>query len=734
MSAMVTNEPQPEISGTEGAVLPMGNEDPQEEPVPLPRAAGGAVARQHSPASSDQEMSPSTVSELPCFASRDRWPADVSPATPEDHSSSLKLKAAVAAAEPTKNGEGDNSGRKAKRKRMPPALHDAALLRPPPSEQGVLINASSAPASPSGSRCITAADFYGGGPTSAGFGGDHDGQETRCKRSNSFSGGSGTPLVTPTAADCFRLGPLDLCHGYQGGLRREASGEMGASKSKHFSASDAESVYRRLWNFAARRKALVERCVSQEDSGEMAEIIDIDPSSPFVHRKVLNHRSVAGLASWSVSPHAPAPPPTPTLSRAPASPQHPEAGLFFMPVVGGNLAAGHLSNSGPRTPSVSPAMQFASVHEGIRRACHSDTDIVAMVAAAATAAASPSDSRPAMGHTSSGGHHQDMTGCTPGSLQNGGSSSSTAQARDEEEEEFQRIELIQRHLEEMNSAAADLNAAQEALAACNKDRLSRVQLWAVLSARLARAVGAQRLAKATPFFDRRRRLEAAKQGVDVAGKRFAAAAEAKPADAAELAHHAAEHARCLREFQAAQQDVAKHGDNLQASTMEAVQPYFEAEDEHRERLLEADELRSRLGSHVEAAKARYHAALRGLETLSEQAHRHRASSGSGAASAAIVDSPVPPINGVDCANMRRGSKRMPSKAATASPLPTTGSQATPRGELPPLPIAGLAEGRRRPPGEATDCKTSIQQSPRRGGAVAAAISECSAEGMVAAAA
>ncbi|CAJ1334705.1 unnamed protein product [Effrenium voratum] len=69
-------------------------------------------------------------------------------------------------------------------------------------------------------------------------------------------------------------------------------------------------------------------------------------------------------------------------------------------------------------------------------------------------------------------------------------------------EEEEEIASIQRHLEAMNAAAADLNAAQESLNACLKRQRSLVQLWAVVSARLARAVGSHHIAKAKLNFEK----------------------------------------------------------------------------------------------------------------------------------------------------------------------------------------------------------------------------------------
>ncbi|CAL1151473.1 unnamed protein product [Cladocopium goreaui] len=60
-----------------------------------------------------------------------------------------------------------------------------------------------------------------------------------------------------------------------------------------------------------------------------------------------------------------------------------------------------------------------------------------------------------------------------------------------EPEEEEEIASIQRHLETMNAAAADLNAAQESLNACLKRQRSLIQLWAVVNAPWQPAPGAE---------------------------------------------------------------------------------------------------------------------------------------------------------------------------------------------------------------------------------------------------
>mmetsp|Transcript_110340 Transcript_110340/g.297155 ORF Transcript_110340/g.297155 Transcript_110340/m.297155 type:complete len:560 (+) Transcript_110340:458-2137(+) len=192
----------------------------------------------------------------------------------------------------------------------------------------------------------------------------------------------------------------------------------------------------------------------------------------------------------------------------------------------------------------------------------------------------------------------------------------------EEQAEAEEIETIQHHLEEMNSAAGHLNSVQEVLNSCNKERRKLSQLWAVCSARLARAVGAHHLAKAAPYYDRRRRCQAVRLAVEAVSRKFMGAVEAQ-APAADIDLLAAEHAARLVAFQAAQRELSRSTNGLSESLLSSVAPYFEAEDEHQEHLIEAGVELEHFHHAAAKAKARYQAALRGLEELSERAHRRR---------------------------------------------------------------------------------------------------------------
>eukprot|EP00913_Durusdinium_trenchii_P017277 g16247.t1 len=83
----------------------------------------------------------------------------------------------------------------------------------------------------------------------------------------------------------------------------------------------------------------------------------------------------------------------------------------------------------------------------------------------------------------------------------------------------------------------------------------------------------------------------------------------------------------LQEFQDARKEFAKlsaKNDAPSEAALAAVAPYFEAEEEHRGQLAEEQSQEELLR---QTAKTRYHGALRSLETLSNQAHLRRASSG-----------------------------------------------------------------------------------------------------------
>jgi len=210
------------------------------------------------------------------------------------------------------------------------------------------------------------------------------------------------------------------------------------------------------------------------------------------------------------------------------------------------------------------------------------------------------------------------------------------------------IACIQRHLEEMNMAALELNAAQQDLVECTKQRHSLTQLWAVGSARLARAVGAHRLARATAFYECQRRCKATRLRVESLSQQFVSAMNAAT-HSDELQRLSREHASCVSVFERAQCELRRACSSQKAkpSMLAAVAPYFEAEDEHYEQLREADAAVALLALKAKEAKARYHAALRSLESLSERAHQKRRAS----------NAPVGPVFDQSC--------RTPSKSSAA---------------------------------------------------------------------
>lgn len=202
----------------------------------------------------------------------------------------------------------------------------------------------------------------------------------------------------------------------------------------------------------------------------------------------------------------------------------------------------------------------------------------------------------------------------------------TAEAHEAEE-----IMRIQQHLEEMNAAAAELNNAQASLAACMRDKVSLLQVWAVGSAEMARLIGPRSLVKAAPYYGLKRRSEASREVVMAASARFKRAMESGASDR-ELVTIVAEHARGLAEYEAIKRDLATM--NLEGGpsgkalkTIAAVAPYFEAEDEHRFKVAKVEATLNYFTHWVDGAKARYHKALRSLEAVSEQAHRRRSNDG-----------------------------------------------------------------------------------------------------------
>jgi len=202
---------------------------------------------------------------------------------------------------------------------------------------------------------------------------------------------------------------------------------------------------------------------------------------------------------------------------------------------------------------------------------------------------------------------------------------SDSRGESSEECEEENIAMIQNLLEEMNVAAIELNAAQEAVSWQIEEQQRLVQLWAVGSTRLVRAIGAHRLAKAAPHHECIKRCEAAQKAVQEASAQFMAAVGVD-LSASDMDAITRVHAAKLDEFQAVQRELhrMRAARDYSQSSVAAAAPFFEAEEEHRTQLARVEAEISLLTHDVDSAKARYHAALRGLEALSEQAHRRKA--------------------------------------------------------------------------------------------------------------
>jgi len=349
------------------------------------------------------------------------------------------------------------------------------------------------------------------------------------------------------------------------------------------SSVDPAMVYVRLSNFKARRKGL-NRLVTA-DKAEVSHIRDIEPLTPFLPHEVGD--IAADLMdlppSRAVTPSSASACPGPTPGGGGASPS----------------AAQQPSCSPPPPPSLlSRQATWAPGREA--EAPQRSTD------------------RRLTWDQSEGLAPEDV----------------------EDQEVMVEVASVQRHLEAMNAAAADLNATQEALNHAVKQRRTLVQLWAVGSARMGRAVGAHQLAKAAPYYERHRRCSAARKNVEAISMRFLAAQQAGEPEA-EVARLAEEHAKQLGEFQAAQRELNRFAVSVsRPSAIAAVAPYFEAEDEHREQLAEVDAAVEVLSRQTSSAKARYHSALKCLEALSEQAHRLRGDAGSRNACSAATELPA----------------------------------------------------------------------------------------------
>lgn len=424
-------------------------------------------------------------------------------------------------------------------------------------------------------------------------------RQSRCLGRSFSSLDDGDARWAVRGGDARLLGPLDY----------ELQPRSHQRQGKDHHAVDPAAVYIRLSNFAARRKSLMLR------------------------RKVVDQMQADGIASAS------------------AAARDTTAGEFCVVRTTSELLGTRSAPSRPATPSSTfPAPAAAGRRSLFGRALEvfdafgstaTSTRVPSVPSSPSHAAAVPITPRGCAPSTEGGL----VAGASP-PIQQGwlerhqscpnptfGDRASDADSMESEAREEIEIASIQRHLEEMNSAAADLNAAQEGLNTAMAERKKLIQLWAVGSARLARAVGHHTLGKVAPYFEHRRRCEVAQQAVEDTSRRFISTLQASDG-ADDIGRCREEHAARLAEFQVVQREMEKKRKKLSSAgfteaTLTAVAPYFEAEEEHRRQLAAADSEVDQWNCEASDAKARYHAALRGLEALSEQAHRRRAAANGG---------------------------------------------------------------------------------------------------------
>jgi len=195
---------------------------------------------------------------------------------------------------------------------------------------------------------------------------------------------------------------------------------------------------------------------------------------------------------------------------------------------------------------------------------------------------------------------------------------------DDEASDSGDILTISRHLEDMNAASEEVNAAQKELASQKDHRQALVRLWAIRSARLARTIGARNLHKARLQQEQERCCLATKEAIQAASARFSAAADAG-APPCELAQLSEEHADCLARYAEANRRSAKIGSRNSIARSVAT-AHLADEDRHQDELSSIDASIEQIERRLGAAKLRYQGALLGLELLSDDIHRRRVAS------------------------------------------------------------------------------------------------------------
>lgn len=181
----------------------------------------------------------------------------------------------------------------------------------------------------------------------------------------------------------------------------------------------------------------------------------------------------------------------------------------------------------------------------------------------------------------------------------------------------EELEEIERLLEEMNSAAEVLNIVQESRKQIEGDLRQLAQLWAVGSARLCRAVGAELLAKASPYFVCKRRCKELQTAVEAASNAFMTIV-GDPLSQNIISDLMSEHADCIKQYESGQRTLEKLRKKVAPSLLEAVAPYFDAEDDHLTHVSDLHMELRQLAEESTEMKIQYKNALVGLEVLSER--------------------------------------------------------------------------------------------------------------------
>eukprot|EP00930_Biecheleria_cincta_P059589 TRINITY_DN45299_c0_g1_i1.p1 TRINITY_DN45299_c0_g1~~TRINITY_DN45299_c0_g1_i1.p1 ORF type:complete len:291 (-),score=66.91 TRINITY_DN45299_c0_g1_i1:239-1063(-) len=196
------------------------------------------------------------------------------------------------------------------------------------------------------------------------------------------------------------------------------------------------------------------------------------------------------------------------------------------------------------------------------------------------------------------------------------------------------LATIERHLGDMNTAAEALNEAQGALRERTRKREQLEREWAVESVSLAKSVGMDSVAKATPYYQQLHRCEAAREAMEQASKEYQTPVCMEDTATSQLKSKYA--ARCSKYHEAKELlKVVRAQSGVTTNLLHAVLPYFDAEDEYRVQVAEATLAVQKLEQFLDSAKQRYRSAVQSLEALSEQEHRQRASRSSNAATGLV---------------------------------------------------------------------------------------------------